>query len=74
MSLLDAIDGAELAIVEPEYRLVFAWFGGHGVNIYREDGVEVDYFTMGGARKPTPAAVRTAIREHIAEMMSEADE
>ena len=74
MSILDAIDEAELAIVEPEYRLVYVWHGGHGVNIYREDGVAVDYFTMGGSKKPTRAMVAKAIREHIAELMSEGDE
>ena len=74
MSLLEEIDEAELVIVEPEYRLVFVWHGGHGVNIHREDGVEVDYFTMGGSKKPTRAQVAKAIREHIAEMMSEGDE
>ena len=71
MSLLSAIDGAELVLVESELGLVFAWFGGQGVNVYREDGVEVDYFTMGGARKPTRAVVAAAIRRHIAALYEE---
>lgn len=73
MSLLDAIDEAELVMVEPDYGLVFVWHGGHGVNIYREDGVAVDYFTMGGSKKPNRMQVARAIREHIAEMLNEVE-
>lgn len=71
MSILDEIDEAELVMVEPEYRLVFVWHGGHGVNIYREDGVAVDYFTMGGSKKPNRAQVAKAIREHITDILNE---
>lgn len=74
MSILDEIDEAELVMVEPDYRLVFVWHGGHGVNIYREDGVAVDYFTMGGSKKPTRAQVAKSIREHIAEIHAEGAE
>lgn len=74
MSILEAIDEAELVMVEPEYGLVFVWHGGHGVNIYREDGVAVDYFTMGGSKMPTRAQVAKAIREHIKEMLDEVGE
>ena len=73
MSILDVIDEAELVMVEPEYRLVFVWRGGHGVNNYREDGVKGDYFTMGGSKKPTRAQVAKAIREQIAEMLNEVE-
>lgn len=74
MSLLEAIDGAELAIVEHDYGLVFVWHGGHGVNIHREDGVEVDYFTMSGAKKPTRDQARKAIERHIEELLNGEDE
>ena len=66
MSLLDEIDGALLTVVDREARLVYAWFGGAGVNIYNEDGVEVDYFTIGGPGKLTPARVRSVIERVMA--------
>ena len=74
MSLLDEIYGAELVIVEPDYRLAFVWHGGHGVNFHREDGVEVDFFSFGGARKPTRREAMIAINEHIKELHEEEDE
>lgn len=67
MSLLDQIDGAMLAIVDGERRLVFAWYGGAGVNVYDEDGNEVDYFTISSSSKLSPDRVRSAIERVIAE-------
>ena len=62
MSLLDSIVDAHLTVADEEHRLVYAWFGGAGVNVYDEDGNEVHYFTIGGkATKLTPALVRAAI-------------
>ena len=67
MSLLDQIDGAMLAIVDGERRLVFAWYGGAGVNVYDEDGNEVDYFTISSSSKLSADRVRAAIERVIAE-------
>jgi len=63
MALLDSIVDAQLIVVDEEHRVVFSWFGSSGVNIYDEDGREVDYFTIftGKSAKPTPRAVRAAI-------------
>jgi hypothetical protein len=61
VSLLDALTGARLTVVDEDQRVVFAWFGGHGVNVYDEDGTEVHYFTIGGADRVTPTVVRAAI-------------
>jgi hypothetical protein len=66
MSLLDELEGAQMTVVDVERRVIYAWFGGMGVNIYDEDGNEVDYFTIGGATKPTPAKVQAAIDRMIA--------
>jgi hypothetical protein len=66
MGLLDELEGVQLTVVDTDSRLVYAWFGGAGVNIYDEDGVEVDYFTVGGSGKFTPAKVRAAIDRMIA--------
>jgi hypothetical protein len=68
VSLLDVIAGSEVAVVDVENRLLYAWFGhGAGVNIYDEDGNEVDYFTVGGDAKPTERNVRRAIASVIAD-------
>jgi hypothetical protein len=71
MGLLDALDGAKLAIVDPEQRVVYAWFGGSGVNIYDEDGREVNYFTVGGVSKVTATNARAAIARMMAYHRSE---
>ena len=65
MSLIDSLSGAELIDVDEEHRLVYAWFGGAGVNVYDEHGNEIHYFTIGSgfSRKPTPNMVRAAIKE-----------
>lgn len=70
MSLLDEIDGAEVVVVEPDFRLVCVWFGGHGVRILREDGVDVDYFTIDGAKMPTRQKVIKQIREYLNENLN----
>jgi hypothetical protein len=62
MSLLDELDGAQLVVIDKDRQLAFAWFGGQGVNVYDEDGRELDYFTVGSSTgKLTPALVRAAI-------------
>jgi DNA-directed RNA polymerase specialized sigma24 family protein len=66
MSLLDEIVDAEVVVVDAERRLVFAWYGGAGVNVYDEDGTEVDSFTVGGSSPPTVRRVRAAIERVIA--------
>jgi hypothetical protein len=62
MSLIDALDGAQLVVVDQDRRLAYVWFGGSGVNVFDGVGDEVHYFTIGGtASKLTPALVRAAI-------------
>jgi hypothetical protein len=71
VSLLDQLVDARLIVVDEEHRLVYAWFGGAGVNVYDEHGNEVHYFTVGGtSSRLTPSTVRSAIErvrasEHI---------
>ena len=70
MALIDQIDfGALLAIVDPDQRLVYAWFGGAGVNVYDEQGGEVRHFTSYRRRRVgvSAASVRSAIKRMIAE-------
>jgi hypothetical protein len=66
MTLLDELAGAQLTVVDTENRIVYAWFGGSGVNIYDESGVEVDYFTMESGTKLTPVKVRAAMERVMA--------
>ena len=61
MSLIDALDGALLTVVDSDARVLYASFGGAGVNIYDEHGTEVDYFSIGGSSKLTAARVRAVI-------------
>ncbi len=48
-------------------------FGGSGVNIYDEEGTEVNYFTIGGPTKLTERIVRRAIASVIAEDREQSD-
>lgn len=60
MSLLRSLEGAELIVVDDD--VVYAWFGGSGVNVYNEEGEEVDFFSISSrGGRPTPSAVRAAI-------------
>jgi hypothetical protein len=62
MRLIDQLDGAELVVLDEDRRLLYAWFGGAGVNVYDEDGNEVHYFTIGtSAPRVSPAVARAAI-------------
>jgi alkanesulfonate monooxygenase SsuD/methylene tetrahydromethanopterin reductase-like flavin-dependent oxidoreductase (luciferase family) len=63
----DELDGARLAVVDPAAHVVYVWFGGQGVNVYDEHGREVDYFSLGGASRPSVAQVRAAIARAMAE-------
>ena len=73
MSLLDAIDGASLVVVDPDQQLAYAWFGGAGVNVYDDDGNEVHYFTIGGVSKVTASNARAAIARMIEYSRSETE-
>jgi len=75
MALLDSIVDAQLTVVDEEHRVVFSWFGGSGVNVYDEDGREVDYFSIATGRsgKLTPKAVRAAI-ERVRRAANDDDE
>jgi hypothetical protein len=63
MSLLGSLVDVELIVVDEEQQLVYAWFGGSGVNVFDENGQVVHYFTVGtpDGRTPTPKMVRKAI-------------
>ena len=66
MSLLEGIAGAKVVVVDVERRVVYAWFGGAGVNVYDEDGNEVHYFTIGADAPLTREIVERSIRGAIA--------
>ncbi len=65
MGLLDSIDEARLVIVDEDARVAYVWFGGAGVNIYDEDGNELDYFSIDAPSKVSERAVRAAIARMI---------
>ena len=73
MSLMDAIDGASLVVVDPDQQLAYAWFGGAGVNVYDDGGNEVHYFTIGGVSRVTASSARAAIARMIEYSRSETE-
>lgn len=71
MSLLDELINVQLVVIDDDLRLAFCWFGGHAINVYAEDGTEVDYVTIDTVKRPTPQQVRAAIariRKHYREV------
>jgi hypothetical protein len=69
VSLIDELEGVQMAIVDRDRQLVYCWYGGTGVNVYDTDGREVDYFSLNGGStgRPSPEVVRAAIEATIAE-------
>ena len=66
-SLMESLSGAEYVEHAPEQGLAYVWFGGSMINIYTEDGQEVDVWTMGGIdpdTKPTKEDVKNSIQNH----------
>ena len=67
------LDGAKLVWYVRErgaWGAVFAWFGGHGVNVYdAETGAEMDFFNVGSfeddaaAREDVEAGIKDWLRE-----------
>jgi hypothetical protein len=47
MSLATTLNGARFVRHDPDTCVVFAWFGGHGVNVYSDDGQELDHWNVG---------------------------
>ncbi len=45
-TLAAALDGARFVKFDPN-GFVLAWYGGHGLHVYRCDGIEVDFRTVG---------------------------
>ena len=62
MSLIDCLDGVHLVVFDDERRLLYAWFGGTGVNVFDEDGNEIHFFNIGtSAPRVSTAVARAAI-------------
>lgn len=47
MNLGEQLHGARLVRYDEAAELVMAWFGGHGVHAYTEDGTEVAFWNVG---------------------------
>lgn len=69
MSLGEQLDGAQLVRYDAESELTFAWFGGHGVHVYRDSGDEVEFFSIGDFARDTvtPDEAIAAIKDKITE-------
>lgn len=66
--LAAARDGARFIKYDPN-GFVLAWYGGHGLHIYRCDGVEVDFRTVGDMahHEATEAEIKSAAISWISE-------
>ncbi len=47
MSLIEALEGAWIVRSNTERGYVLAWFGGHCIHAYSEDGTEIGYWIIG---------------------------
>lgn len=47
MTLGERLDGVRILMRDVRNELNFAWFGGHGVHVYDDDGHEVDFWNTG---------------------------
>jgi len=46
-SLGEQLDGAKYVKHDPNGGFIYAWYGGHQINIFTEDGQEIDVFNVG---------------------------
>ena len=47
MSLGEQLDGAKIVRYDEQSGLTLAWFGGHGVHAYTENGLEAAFWNVG---------------------------
>jgi hypothetical protein len=74
-SLGEALHEAKIVKHDPNTGLTIAWFGGHGVHAYDDQGTEVDFWNTGDFTKDntTPEEqVETSIQNKLQEWQSEA--
>jgi hypothetical protein len=69
VSLLDRLEDVRIVVVDRGRRILFAWFGGHGVHIFDQHGREVDLFTVGDFAKDEaePRDVLHGINRYLSE-------
>jgi hypothetical protein len=70
VSLLQALDGAELVVADEQLGLLFVWYGGAQVHLVDEGGNVRDTFSIskGFERALTPREIRAAIEAHRHEL------
>ena len=73
MSLLDAVDGARLAVSDEDVGLAYVWYGSATVFVYDEKGAIADEFKMSTAydRQLDVNEVYDAIKTHQREIYEE---
>jgi len=64
------LDGAKYVKHDPETDLTYAWFGGHMIHVYSQDGREVDVFNVGSfaENNATIEEVEEGIRDTMKEL------
>lgn len=72
IAVAEALDGAHFVYFEAEFGLIFAWNGGHTVNIYGLDGREIDCMSVGSFADDH--ARLSEVREAISQWLADEDE
>lgn len=67
MSLGEQLDGARLIMHDKKRGLTLAWFGGHGIHAYADDGTEISFWTTGdfSQNDASESAIRESMKRHI---------
>lgn len=75
-SLASELSGAKIVKYDENTGLTYAWFGGHGIHIYSEDGTEVDFYNTGNFQYDSadPKAVEESIEGRINTNYEESEE
>ncbi len=71
MSLGEQLHGARIVRHDPESGLTLAWMGGHGVLAFREDGLEVAFWSVGDFAESD--AAESDVLESMEERMAAGD-
>lgn len=69
MTLRKALTGARAIMVDNARLLTLAWFGGHGIHAYADDGTECSFWNTGSfaTNDCTEDQARASMTRHIEE-------
>jgi hypothetical protein len=71
LTLREQLDGAQIVMADNDAELTLAWFGGHGIHAYTDDGREVAFWNVGDFSKQD--ADEDVVRESMCECIAKQD-